>query len=108
MRRFIALELSLDLISAVREPLGRIRCKDRHLADQLLRAATSTSLNLGEGSGRRGADRIWCYRIAAGSAEESRVALRVALAAGYVAAADVARAVDLNEQLVRILAALTR
>ena len=108
MRRFIALDLSLDLISAVREPLDRIRRKDRDLADQLLRAATSTSLNLGEGSGRRGADRVRCHRIAAGSAHEARTALRVAVALGYVTAAEVARAADLSEQVVRITAALTR
>jgi len=110
MRRFIALDLALALVHALREPLAVLRRKNRHLADQLLRASSSTPLNLSEGSARRGADRMHLYRIAAGSAAETRTCLQVAIASGDVRATDdaVARALDLADQVVRITAALTR
>ena len=57
---------------------------DPDLADQLRRAASSMVLNIGEGSRRQGRDRMNRYRIAAGSAAETRDALAVARAWGYV------------------------
>ena len=78
--RFLALDLSLVIIEQL-EPLVRtLRTRDRRLASHICDAASSVSLNLGEGSRRRGRDRTHLYRIAAGSAEEVRIALRVAVA----------------------------
>ena len=45
---FQALELSIELIDALRPVMPRIKQRDRALADQLARAASSIALNLGE------------------------------------------------------------
>ena len=84
--QFIALETSLQLIRALRRPISPLRLRDPKLHDQIRRAASSISLNLAEGAGRSGKDRRRHYRIAAGSAEEVRVALRVAEAWGELSA----------------------
>lgn len=81
---FQALEISLQLISALRTPISRLQTLDPALASQLRRAATSVPLNLNEGRRRVGRDRLHLWRIAAGSADEVRASLRVALAWGYI------------------------
>jgi len=81
---FEAFELSLRLIAALRAPLERLQQHDPSLANQLRRAASSVSLNLSEGRRRVGKDRLHLWRIAAGSADEVRAALRVAQAWGFV------------------------
>jgi hypothetical protein len=47
---FIAYEVSLELIRSLRDIVPKIKKFDRDLADQIHRAATSVTLNLGEGS----------------------------------------------------------
>ena len=79
-----AFELSLQLIAALRAPLERLQHHDAQLSSQLRRAASSISLNLSEGRRRVGKDRLHLWRIAAGSADEVRAALRVAHAWGFV------------------------
>ena len=81
---FIALQVSISLISALRPIVRAIRVRDRSLADQLQRAATSISLNLAEGAERIGGDQQQLYRVAAGSCAEVRAALAVAIAWGYL------------------------
>jgi four helix bundle protein len=81
---FEAFEISLQLISALRTPIERLQHHDSSLANQLRRAASSVSLNLSEGRRRIGKDRLHLWRIAAGSADEVRAALRVAQAWGFV------------------------
>jgi four helix bundle protein len=49
----------------------------RGLADQAARAVTSVPLNLAEGNGRFGRDRVQHFRIAYGSAKEASAALRL-------------------------------
>ena len=56
----------------------------RVLADQTVRAVTSVPLNLAEGAGRQGRDRLHHWRIAYGSALEARTALEMLVAAGSV------------------------
>ena len=81
---FDALEVSIQLATALRAPLEALRRHDRDLAEQARRATTSVALNLAEGARRAGRDRLHCYRIAAGSAAEVHTALRVAVAWGYL------------------------
>jgi len=85
---FIAYDVSLDAIRCLRSVIARIAAHDADLATQLRRASTSTPLNLAEGRRRRGRDRTFHYRVAAGSAAESLAALDVAVAAGYLDAAE--------------------
>ena len=101
--RFLALDLSLDMISSLRPLLSSLRRHDSNLADQVQRAATSVALNLGEGQRRHGKDQGRFFRIASGSAEEVRVALRVAEAFGFVEPERFADTVDKIDHIVAIL-----
>ena len=105
MKRFEALERSIELARLVREPRAAIARRDRGLADQVRRAVTSVPLNLAEGSRRAGGDRLHAYRVAAGSADEVLVALRVAEALGYLSVGQARQAMDMAD---RVVAMLTR
>ena len=65
----------------------------RTLTDQTVRAVTSVPLNLAEGAGRRGRDRLHHWRIAYGSALEARTALELLVTTGSVDA-EAAEAAD--------------
>jgi len=78
-------DLSLEMISAVRPLVPRIRRHDRSLADQLVRAASSVALNIAEGELSDPGNQRARFFTAAGSANETLAALRVAAAWGYVA-----------------------
>jgi four helix bundle protein len=86
---FDALDVSIETISCLRGIVGVVRRYDRDLADQLRRALSSIALNIAEGDGSSGGNRIARFSTALGSTREARAALRVAVAWGYVAAGDV-------------------
>jgi len=46
---FEAEEVAIQLIEVLRPLVSRIKARDRALADQLTRAASSVALNIGEG-----------------------------------------------------------
>lgn len=99
---FDAEEIALAFIRALRVVIGPIAKHDRDLADQLKRAANGAALQPSEARRREGRDCAHLYRVANGSASEARTALRVALAWGYVEAAQVAQAEQLADRLVAI------
>jgi len=105
---FQALDVALELVSSLRQPVGVLATRDPSLADQVRRAASSVALNLGEGRRRVGRDRVQHFRIAAGSAEEARTALRVALAWGHLGSAQVGDALALCDRVLAMLWRLTR
>ncbi|HNZ02755.1 MAG TPA: four helix bundle protein [Myxococcota bacterium] len=78
----MAEDLAVRTIRAVQTVRGH-----RDLVDQLTRAIESVALNLAEGSGRAGRDRIYHYTIACGSAGESATAIRLLAAYGAIPAA---------------------
>ncbi len=84
MTRFRTLEASYQVIRDLRDLMHLIRRRSDWLARQIESAASSVSLNLGEGNRRLGKDRLHHFRMAAGSADEVRCALHVAEAWGYV------------------------
>jgi four helix bundle protein len=45
-------EVGFEMVAAVRPVVARIRQRDRSLADQLVRAASSVVLNIAEAKGR--------------------------------------------------------
>jgi four helix bundle protein len=96
---FVALDVSLELVTAVAAPLARIRNRDADLARQLRRAVQSVALNIAEGSGRDGGHRRQFFRNAYGSLREARTALTVAGAFGYLDAADAAAAQRIADRL---------
>jgi four helix bundle protein len=104
---FEALEVSLDLVRALRRPVAHVRNRDRDLAQQIRRAASSIALNIAEGRERAGAGRTHHWRIAAGSAAEVRAALRVAVAWGDVEDRDVAGALELLDRVLAMLWRMT-
>jgi four helix bundle protein len=86
---FQVLEYALEAIQILAPVVARIQRFDRDLADQLRRALSSIALNAAEGNRSQGGHRVARFSTAAGSTSESRAALRVAVAWGYVAARDI-------------------
>lgn len=104
---FIALEVALELISNLREPLRRIRERSPSLADQIDAASESAALNLGEGRRRAGRDRAHLFRIAAGSADEVMTGLRIALARGQLEPEQLAEPIRVCDRLLALTWGLT-
>lgn len=104
---FIVLDLSIDAAQRLRVPLEHLRRRDPDLAIQIRRAASSCVLNFGEGNERIGRDRIYHFRVAAGSAGEVRAALRLAMAWGVLSPSDAQPIVDIVSRVIRILWKLT-
>ncbi len=106
--RFLALQLSVDLVRVCRPLVEKIAKRDRKLEDQLRRALTSCPLNLSEGSRRTGNDRRRHYRIAGGSLSEAQTALLVAEAWRYLERSETREALTATDRLLGILWPLTR
>jgi four helix bundle protein len=77
----------------------------RALADQTVRAVSSVPLNLAEGAGRHGRDRLHHWRIAYGSTLEARTAPELLVATGSV---DPEAAATADELLDRVAAVAWR
>ena len=105
--RFIALDVSLELIRSLRGPASRLRRHDAALAKQLQAAASSIAANLGEGRRRVGKDRTHFFRIASGSADETRVHLLVAEAWGWLRHEDIEASLNLADRLLALTHRLT-
>jgi four helix bundle protein len=87
--RFLALDLAIRAIEVLRPTVAQIRHHDRDLGEQLRRALSSCALNIAEGNRSQGGHRLARFSTAAGSNAESRAALRVAVAWGYIEAHDI-------------------
>ena len=96
---FRALDLALEAAALVIATCQRVRGPLRPLADQALRAATSVPLNLTEGNGRAGGDRLYHFRVAYGSAREATAAIGLLAASRSIPQADAAKALDLLDQV---------
>ena len=105
---FVALDVALSLIHSLRAPVERIRTQHVKHANQIVDAGSSIAANLAEGNRRKGRDRTHFFRIAAGSADETRVHLLVALGWGWVAQDEVAEALAHLDRELRLLHGLTR
>ena len=97
----LAYSNALELIRSLRPIVEQLKGYDANLADQVTRAATSVSLNVGEGSRRTGKDRKRFYRMAHGSAGEIQAALDTADAWGW--SVDTQRARELLDLELRLL-----
>ena len=101
-------EFSIQLVETLRPLVPRIRRHDRSLADQLVRAASSVALNIAEGEHSDPGNRKARFYSAAGSANETLAALRVAVAWGYFAQPDAEAAGVLLRRIIGALWKLTR
>ena len=82
--------------------------RDRSLAQQVRRAASSIALNIAEGEcSDEGTARVR-YNTAAGSASETRTALHVAQAWGYIEGEDARGCLDRLDRVLRMLWPLRR
>jgi four helix bundle protein len=81
---FQVLDIAIQAIKVLAPVVAQIRRHDRDLAEQLRTALSSVALNAAEGNHSQGGHRIARFSTAAGSNAESRAALRVAVAWGYV------------------------
>jgi four helix bundle protein len=86
---FDVLEVAIHAIAVLRPVVARIRQHDRDLGEQLRTALSSIALNVAEGNRSQGGHRLARFSTAAGSNDESRAALRVAVAWGYVQATEI-------------------
>src|SRR5258708_434156 len=74
----------LEVLGMMRPVLEEIGRHDRDLESQARRASSSVVLNVAEGSGARGKNRIARYAIALGEAREAMSFLQVAVVVGYI------------------------
>ena len=105
---FVAFEIALEVIRNLRTVVLAIRKEDAKLAQQIVASASSVAANLAEGSERIGRDQRHLYRIAAGSAKETRAHLRVALAWGWIETHQVEPALKLLDRQLALIWGLTR
>ena len=80
---FVAYDVALDLVRALRPVVAQLRKYSSDAADQVERAASSIVLNLAEGGRRHGRDPRRFFDMAHGSAGEIRGALDLAGAWGW-------------------------
>ena len=104
---FDALEVSVQLAQSLRAPLVRLGQYDRDLVNQARRATNGIALQVSEARARVGKDRTHLWRIAAGSADEVKTALRLAEAWGYLDADALAESRVLLDRLQAMLWKLT-
>jgi four helix bundle protein len=76
-------DVALKALEEMRPAVAAIEMRDRDLARQMRRAASSVVLNIAEGSGSGGGTRRERYRNALGSAREVVACIDVARAWGY-------------------------
>ena len=100
--------LSIELIETLAPVLPRIKQRDKSLADQLTRAASSIALNIGEAELSDPGNRRARFFTAAGSANETLMALRVAVAWSYIGPEQAGAGMVLLKRIVAILWKLTR
>jgi four helix bundle protein len=101
-------ELCIKLSESLYPMMGRIKARDKALEEQLRRAAVSIGLNCAEASGSDPGNRRARLFTAAGSAAETRHALRQAVAWRLVSAAEAEPAMTLVNRIVAILWRMTR
>ena len=104
----IVQQVAIDIIGELRPLAVRISRHDRSLAQQLRRAASSIALNIGEAQYSDPGNRRARFHSAAGSAGETRVALQVAVAWGYISEVHAAHAIEGLDRVIGMLWRLSR
>ncbi|MBZ0231217.1 MAG: four helix bundle protein [Deltaproteobacteria bacterium] len=100
---FKAHGIAMQLIAAVRPIVEVVMPRDKDLAGQLRRAATSAAANTAEGGRRVGGDRLHSFRIASGEAAETLSWSRIAVAWGYAPESAIERVRAVEDELQAVL-----
>ena len=100
-------EMALSIIEALAPIVGLIQRQDRGLAQQLRASASSIVLNIAEAEYSDPGNKRARFFTAAGSANESRAAVRVAIAWRYVSRERASEVLALLDRVVAILWRLT-
>jgi four helix bundle protein len=100
--------VALEMVEALQPLVSRIKRQDRSLADQLVRAATSVVLNVAEADYSDPGNKRSRLFTAAGSANEVRAAVKLAVAWKYCPAREVEHAQQLLDRVIAMLWRLTR
>ena len=108
MGNLIVGEIAFQLIEELQPIVARIKRRDRSLADQLVRAASSVALNIAEADYSDPGPKRARLLPAAGCANEVRAALRGAAAWGYCGGGEAAGARGLLDRAIAMLWKLTR
>jgi four helix bundle protein len=107
MSDLIVGDVSLDLVEALQPLVSRIKRQDRSLADQLVRAASSITLNIAEAEYSDPGNKRARLFTAAGSASEVRAAVNLAVRWKCLTRDDVLQAEQLLDRVIAILWKLT-
>ena len=105
---FVLEQVGLEMVEALQPLVVRIKRRDRSLADQLARAASSVVLNVAEANYSDPGNKRSRLFTASGSAGEVRAAVKVAVAWGYCTNAEAAAAQQLLDRVIAMLWKLTR
>jgi four helix bundle protein len=105
---FVAFDVALEAIRSLRDVVAVIRRRDSKLAQQIVASAFSVAANIAEGNRRTGRDRLYLFRVAAGSAAETQAHLQVALAWGWIEPAQADDALKHLDRELRLIWGLTR
>jgi four helix bundle protein len=101
-------ELSFQVVEQLRPLMPRIRQRDRSLADQIVRAASSVALNIAEGDHSDPGNQRSRFFTASGSASETLAALRLASSWGYLTPSEAEAPMALLRRVIAMLWKLTR
>jgi four helix bundle protein len=107
MGNLIVGDVSLELVEALQPLVSRIKRQDRSLSDQLVRAASSITLNICEADYSDPGNKRARLFTAAGSANEVRAAVKLAVAWRYVTRDDVSKVEPLLDRVIAMLWKLT-
>jgi four helix bundle protein len=101
-------EFSFQVVEQLRPLMPRIRQRDRSLADQIVRAASSVALNIAEADHSDPGNQRARFFTASGSANETLAALRLATSWGYLSPTEAEAPAALLRRVIAMLWKLTK
>jgi four helix bundle protein len=100
---FFVYDKALQMLTRLKALLAQVRRHDRSLADQMQRAGQSTFLNIAEGRSARGRNELARFQAALTECRETRAALQLAVAWGYLSATASSEADEDLDQIAAML-----
>ena len=100
---FIVHDQALQMLRKLKPLIDMVRRHNPSLADQMQRAGQSTFLNIAEGQSARGRNELAKFQLALTESRETRAALQLSVAWGYISEAAAAPADDDLDQVAAML-----